>query len=174
MQNKRTIRYYYILIMWLKWKRLALKFCQVCGATGIHTLGIVNWCSHFGEHLVVSYKTKHTAASAAAKSRQLCPTLCSPIDGSPPGSLSLGFSRQEHWSGLLFPSPIHESEKWKWSRSVVPDPQRHHGPTRLLCPWDLPGKSTKHTPALIPDSATPKNLPSKIKNIVTKGLTQEC
>ena len=24
---------------------------------------------------------------------------------------SLGFSRQEHWSGLLFPSPTHESEK---------------------------------------------------------------
>ena len=24
---------------------------------------------------------------------------------------SLGFSRQEHWSGLLFPSPVHESEK---------------------------------------------------------------
>ena len=32
---------------------------------------------------------------------------------------SLGFSRQEHWSGLPFPSPTHESEKWKWSRSVV-------------------------------------------------------
>ena len=32
--------------------------------------------------------------------------------------LSLGFSRQEHWSGLPFPPPIHESEKWKWSRSV--------------------------------------------------------
>ena len=29
---------------------------------------------------------------------------------------SLGFSRQEHWSGLPFPSPMHESEKWKWSR----------------------------------------------------------
>ena len=26
-------------------------------------------------------------------------------------SLSLGFSRQEHWSGLPFPSPTHESEK---------------------------------------------------------------
>ena len=26
---------------------------------------------------------------------------------------SLGFSRQEHWSGLPFPSPVHESEKWK-------------------------------------------------------------
>ena len=25
--------------------------------------------------------------------------------------LSLGFSRQEHWSGLLFPSPMHRSEK---------------------------------------------------------------
>ena len=26
---------------------------------------------------------------------------------------SLGFSRQEHWSGLPFPSPMNESEKWK-------------------------------------------------------------
>ena len=26
-------------------------------------------------------------------------------------SLSMGFSRQEHWSGLPFPSPVHESEK---------------------------------------------------------------
>ena len=32
---------------------------------------------------------------------------------------SLGFSRQEYWSRLPFPSPMHESEKWKWSRSVV-------------------------------------------------------
>ena len=57
---------------------------------------------------------------------------------------SLGFSRQEHWSGLPFPSPMHESEKWKWSRSVVSDFQWPHGlqPTRLLHPWDSPGKST--------------------------------
>ena len=53
----------------------------------------------------------YTAAAAAAKSPQSCPTLCDPIDGSPPGSPSLGFSRQEHWSGLSFPSPMHESEK---------------------------------------------------------------
>ena len=59
------------------------------------------------------------AAAAAAKSLQSYPTLCDPIDGSPPGSPSLGFSRQEHWSGLPFPSPMHESEKWKWSRSVM-------------------------------------------------------
>ena len=43
--------------------------------------------------------------SSAAKSLQSCLTLCDPIDGSPPGSSSLGFSRQEHWSGLPFPSP---------------------------------------------------------------------
>ena len=46
-------------------------------------------------------------------------TLCDPIDGSPPGPPSLGFSRREHWSGLPFPSPMRE--KWKGSRSVVSD-----------------------------------------------------
>ena len=86
-------------------------------------------------------------AAAAAKSRQSCPTLCDPIDGSPPGSSvpeilqarvdspcmkvesesevarscptlrdpmncslqappSMGFSRQEYWSGVPLPSPI--------------------------------------------------------------------
>ena len=57
--------------------------------------------------------------------------------------LSLGFSRQEHWSGLPFPS-MHESEKWKWSHSVTSDSLRPHGlqPTRPLYPWDFPGKST--------------------------------
>ena len=39
---------------------------------------------------------------------------------------------------------MHESEKWKWSRSVKSDPQRPHGlqPSRLLRPWDFPGEST--------------------------------
>ena len=57
---------------------------------------------------------------------------------------ALGFSRQERWSGLPFPSPMHESEKRKWSRSVVSDSWRPHGlqPSRLLRPWDFPGKST--------------------------------
>ena len=82
------------------------------------------------------------AAAAAAKSLQLCPTLCNPIDSSPPPSL--GFSRQEHWSGLPFPSPMHESEKWKSSCSVVSDSSKPHGlqPTRLLHLWDFPGKHT--------------------------------
>ena len=34
------------------------------------------------------------------------------------------FSRQEHWSGLPFPSPVHGSEKWKWSHSVMSDSQK--------------------------------------------------
>ena len=51
------------------------------------------------------------AAAAAAKSLLSCPTLCDPRDGSPLGFPSLGFSRQEHWSGLPFHSPMHESEK---------------------------------------------------------------
>ena len=45
----------------------------------------------------------HTAA-AAAKSLQSCPTLCDPIDAAHQAPPSLGFSRQEHWSGLPFPS----------------------------------------------------------------------
>ena len=48
-------------------------------------------------------------AAAAAKLLQLCLTLCDPIDGLLQAPLSLGFSRQEHWSGLPFPSPVHES-----------------------------------------------------------------
>ena len=83
-------------------------------------------------------------AVAAAKSLQSCPTLCNPVDSSHQAPPSLGFSRQEHWSGLPFPSPLHESEKWKCSRSVISDSSRPHGlqPTRLLHPWDFPGKST--------------------------------
>ena len=44
-------------------------------------------------------------------------------------SPSLGFSRQEHWSGLPFPSPMHESEKWK-----VKGKSLSHVPI-LATPW---------------------------------------
>ena len=36
---------------------------------------------------------------------QSCPTLCDPMDGSPLGSSPMGFSKQEYWGGLPFPSP---------------------------------------------------------------------
>ena len=114
------------------------------------------------------YILTHTAA-AAAKSLQSCPTLCDPIEGSPPGSPvpgilqartlewvaisfsnawkwkvkvkllsgarlfvipwtaayqappSMGFSRQEYWSGLLLPSPIN-TYMWNLIKSGMDEP----------------------------------------------------
>ena len=82
--------------------------------------------------------------TAAAKSLQSCPTLCDPIDGSPPGSPipEILQARILEWVAISFSN----AWKWKvkWSRSVVSDSLWPHGvqPTRLLCPWDFPGKST--------------------------------
>ena len=53
------------------------------------------------------FSTVSPVAAAAAKSLQSCPTLCDSIDGSPRGSSVLGFPRQEYWSGVPFPSPMH-------------------------------------------------------------------
>ena len=80
------------------------------------------------------------AASAAAKSLQLCPTLCGPIDGSPPGSPvpRILQARTLEWVAISF------SSAWKWSHSIMSHSSWPHGlqPTRLLHPWDFPGKST--------------------------------
>jgi len=80
------------------------------------------------------------AAAAAAKSLQSCPPLCDPIDGSPAGCPvpRILQARTLEWVAISF------SNGWKWSRSAVSDSSRPHGlqPTRLLCPWDFPGKST--------------------------------
>ena len=87
----------------------------------------------------------YTAAAAAAKLLPSCPTLCDPIDGSPPGSPVPGIlqARTLEWVA------ISSSNAWKWkvkvgSHWVVSDSQRPLGlqPTRLLRPWDFPGKST--------------------------------
>ena len=45
-------------------------------------------------------------AAAAAKSLQSCPTLCDPIDGSPPGSPVPGIlqARTLEWVAISFPS----------------------------------------------------------------------
>ena len=58
-------------------------------------------------------------AAAAAKSRQSCPTLYDPIDGSPLGSSIPGIlqARTLEWVAISFPN----AGKWKWSRSIVPD-----------------------------------------------------
>ena len=56
---------------------------------------------------------------AAAKSLQSCPTLCDPIDGSPPGSTIPGIlqARTLEWVAIS----LSNAWKWKWSRSVVSD-----------------------------------------------------
>ena len=36
---------------------------------------------------------------------QSCPALCDPVDCNPQAALFMGFCRQEHWSGMPFPSP---------------------------------------------------------------------
>ena len=45
------------------------------------------------------------SAAPAAKSLQSCQTLYNLIDGSPQAPLSIGFSRQEYWSGFPLPAP---------------------------------------------------------------------
>ena len=54
------------------------------------------------------------AAAAAAKSLQSCPTLCDPIDGSPPGSPVPGIlqARVLDWAAISF------SNAWKWKVKV--------------------------------------------------------
>ena len=46
--------------------------------------------------------------------------------------LSLGFSRQEHWSGLPFPSPMHESEKY-----ATPWTATHQASLSITNSWNL-------------------------------------
>ena len=48
--------------------------------------------------------TEEPAAAAAAKSLQSCPTLCDPIDGSPPGSSIHGIfqARVLKWGAIAF------------------------------------------------------------------------
>ena len=56
-------------------------------------------------------KTIALTAAAAAKSLQSCPTLCDPIDVSPPGSPIPGTLQVRTLEWVAFPSPMHESEK---------------------------------------------------------------
>ena len=60
------------------------------------------------------YPKELKTAAAAAKSLQSCPTLCDPIDGSPPGSLVPGIlqARTLEWVAVSF------SSAWKWKAKV--------------------------------------------------------
>ena len=108
---------------------------------------------------------KVKSQNEVAQSVQLLMTSWTAAYQAPP---SMGFSRQEYWSGLPFPSPLNIFRTWKipslTSGSTL---RRSHpdkassvefssvtqacltlcnsmkcNPTRLLCPWDFPGKNT--------------------------------
>ena len=55
---------------------------------------------------------REAAAAAAAKSLQSCPTLCDPIDGSPPGSPVPGIlqARTLEWVGIILVSDGMDAE----------------------------------------------------------------
>ena len=137
-EGRLTLFQNYIWAFLATWDKMVMKYLPKCGP--------------------IYYQE----AATAAKSLQLCPTLCDPIDVSPPGSpvpgilqartlewvaisfsnawkwkvkvkslsrirllvtpwtaayqapLSMGFSRQEYWSGVPLPSPIHLLAFIKW------------------------------------------------------------
>ena len=72
----------------------------------------VNICSVYFSLDLTAYilGTMLDKRSAAAKSLQSCPTLCDPIDGSPPGSPAPGIlqARTLEWVAISF------SNAWKW------------------------------------------------------------
>ena len=73
---------------------------------------------YIGEYLYDLSKEKISETiyklADAAKSRQSCPTLCDPVDGSPPGSAVPGILqvRTLEWVAISF------SNEWKWKVKV--------------------------------------------------------
>ena len=106
LSNKRT---------WWQPTYISLKEDCVCNTTLAMGAGEYIWVYGFSNDTTLSNSLcYYILYAAAAKSLQSYPTLCDPIDSSPPGSPSLGFSRQEHWSGL----PFSFSNAWKWKVKV--------------------------------------------------------
>ena len=96
------------------------------------------------------------AAAAAAKPHQLCPTLCDPIDGSPPGSPVPGVlqARTLEWVAISF------SNAWKWKVKV-----KSLSRVRLLAtPWtaayQAPSSMGFSSPLKNPDWPSSNNLNS--------------
>ena len=106
----RTIRV--VQTLFLNFKPVCLSFQTVCFESSvISTDQKLNCCFYFTFPLLFATAA---AAAAAAKSLQSYPTLCDPIDGSPPGSLVLGIlqARTLEWVAISF------SNAWKWKVKV--------------------------------------------------------
>ena len=101
-------------------------------------------CRASSEWIVFSCQGLLVYSFAAAKSLQSCPTLCDPIDGSPPGSPIPGIlqARTLEWVAMSFSN----ASKWKVKVKSLSHVQLLATPWiaahRLLHLWDFPGKST--------------------------------
>ena len=81
------------------------------------------------------------------KSLSRAQLLATPWTAAYQAPLSMGFSRQEYWSGVPLPSPIESScycYCYCYVISVVSNSVQPHRrqPPRLCRPWDSPGKNT--------------------------------
>ena len=115
--NKSTCYLLFHLCVLSQWRK-NLKFTRNSFTFTFLLLfpGIADQTSHCGQALVSGSSMWALLLLSHFSSVRLC---ASPQTAAHPAPPSLGFSRQEHWSGLPFSSPMHESEKWKWTRSVL-------------------------------------------------------
>ena len=86
---------------------------QPCWCLVLST-SMMTWTNSLPALILTLFICKPRAAAAAAKSLQSCPTLCDPIDGSPPGSPVPGIlqARTLEWVAISF------SNAWKWKVKV--------------------------------------------------------
>ena len=77
-------------------------------------------------------KTIGLTAAAAAKSLQLCLTLCDPIDGSPPGSAVPGIlqARVLEWVAIAFSISI-ATAPYLWDASSICSSNHYETPVRI-------------------------------------------
>ena len=90
------------LLVLFSWGLTFLKTVSLCINMYIHmyrNIGNILKIHSFHKLLLLFSRFSHV---------RLCAT---PEMAAHQAPLSLGFSRQEHWNGLSFPSPMHESEK---------------------------------------------------------------
>ena len=81
---------------------------------------------------VEKQKSPYTAAAAAAaKSLQSCPTLCDPIDGSPPGSPIPGILQARTLEWVPLPSPSFISLYGKHLSGILPESMSIHVPPTI-------------------------------------------
>ena len=87
----------------MEWE-FAISRCKLLWREWVNHRVLPYSTGNYFQYPVINHNGKEYACMHA-KVLQLCPTICDPMSGQAP--LSMGFSRQEYWSGLLCPPPGH-------------------------------------------------------------------